>query len=279
MTPPALRGIRAAFIFMSRIPLGGFPYSKDDFRWAPAHFPFVGLCIGVLGALPFFLVPVLGAPLCAALSLALTIWTTGAFHEDGLADSADALGGAHSRKKLHEILKDSRIGTYGASALILSLVIRIFALVEIARLLSDVSLLSSFLDFAHTPPSIAFQLIVVLAFIHALARTGPVALMTTLPYVAGEGAKGSSIAKGGQLPQFVVALFWAALACIGAALGGVALTLLFSQLLLTIVISLWMRLWFKKRAGGFTGDFLGATEQVLEMVLLLCTVAYLKTHA
>lgn len=257
------RAMRAAIIFMSRIPAGGFPYSKEEFRAAPGHFPFVGLLVGLCGAPLLFLVPTLGETLSAALALCVTVWVTGAFHEDGLADTADALGGAHSRKKIHDILKDSRIGTYGASALVFSLLIRTLALARLVDLLGvDVG------------RSLSAPALFVL--IHVLSRVGPVGLMASLPYVAGEGAKGSSVAKGGKLPQLVVAFLWGAGALTGAFLLGLQPAL--GVLLITVVaaISSLLGIWFKRRAGGFTGDFLGATEQILEMALLLIILVVLS---
>lgn len=248
-----VRGARAAFIFMTRIPLGGFPYSAHDFRWASAHFPLVGVVVGGLGALPLLLAPHVGSLLAAVLAVSLTVWCTGAFHEDGLADTADALGGAHSRKKIHDILKDSRIGTYGGTALILSLLIRCVALGELV---------------SRTSPESRALVPALFTLIHVLARTGPVGLMVSLDYVAGEGAKGSSVAMGGR-PQFLVALLWASAAIAIMTAGGFRLDVLAALLGVTVTVSAILGAWFKSRAGGFTGDFLGATEQGIEISLLL----------
>ncbi len=256
MSPTPVRGMRAAFIFMTRIPLGGFPYSLDDFRWASAHFPLVGFVIGGLGALPLLLAPRTGCLLAAVLAVGFTIWCTGAFHEDGLADTADALGGAHSRKKIHDILKDSRIGTYGGTALCLSLLIRCISLSEILT---------------RTPPNSWATTSLLFALIHGLARTGPVGLMVGLDYVAGEGAKGSSVAMCGR-GQLLVALLWVFTALVVMQAFGFPLNLLATLLGLTVLVSLILGAWFKRKAGGFTGDFLGATEQGIEITLLLAAL-------
>lgn len=257
------RAMRAAIIFMSRIPAGGFPYSKEEFRAAPGHFPFVGLLVGLCGAPLLFLVPTLGETLSAALALCVTVWVTGAFHEDGLADTADALGGAHSRKKIHDILKDSRIGTYGASALVFSLLIRTLSLARLGELLG-------------VELGTALSAPVVFVLIHVLSRVGPVGLMASLPYVSGDGAKGSSVAKGGELPQLLMALLWGAGALTGAFFVGLPISLGVLLLVVVAVVSSLLGVWFKRRAGGFTGDFLGATEQVLEMALLLTFLVVLS---
>lgn len=249
-----IRAMRAAVIFMSRIPAGGFPYSEDEFRAAPGHFPFVGLLVGACAAPALFLAPALGTILSASLALCISVWVTGAFHEDGLADTADALGGSHSGKKMHDILKDSRIGTYGACAVAFSLLIRTFAL---ARLLEVVGL-----DRGLFAPAL-------FVLIHVLSRVGPVGLMASLPYVAGEGAKGSSVAKGGALPQMMMAVLWGLMALFGGVFLGLSVSAAALLVVVVLGVSGALRAWFKKRAGGFTGDFLGATEQVLEMALLL----------
>lgn len=249
-----IRAMRAAVIFMSRIPAGGFPYSEEEFRAAPGHFPFVGLLVGACAAPALLLAPLLGSTLSACLALCLSVWVTGAFHEDGLADTADALGGAHSGKKMHDILKDSRIGTYGACALAFSLLIRTFAL---ARLLEIVGIEGNL----HAPG--------LFVLIHILSRVGPVGLMASLTYVAGEGAKGSSVAKGGALPQMMTAVLWGLLALVGAIFLGLSAPVAALLVVVVLGVSSALGAWFKKRAGGFTGDFLGATEQVLEIALLL----------
>jgi len=254
--PPPVRGARAAFIFLTRIQLGGFPYSADDWKWAPAYFPFVGLVVGALGAGAFSLGAHLGSFPAAVLAVMTTVWITGAFHEDGLADTADAMGGAHSRKKLHEILKDSRIGTYGGSALVLGTLLRVSCLAE----LSDLGL---------TDWSQVLSVPWILMALHCLARVGPVVLMATLPYVAGEGAKGASVAAGGNAVQAVVACLWGAGVIGLGAFFGVAPTILGAIILAVVLTTACMGRWFYRRAGGVTGDFLGATEQAVEMVLLM----------
>lgn len=253
--PPVLRGPRAAFIFMTRLRVGGFPYSNDDFRWASAYFPLVGLVVGILGSLALLAAHPLGPHVSALFAVIVTIWATGAFHEDGLADTMDALGGSHSKKKLHDILRDSRIGTYGGSALVCSLLLRVLLL---AALPSDpVFSLAAGL----TAP-------IALILVHVLSRTGPVLLMATQDYAAPEGSKGASVASGEHRTQaFVASTFSGSLLVLlgVSGLSWVALAALIGTLIL--VTTLLGRVW-EQRAGGFTGDFLGATEQFLEMSLL-----------
>jgi adenosylcobinamide-GDP ribazoletransferase len=172
---------------------------------------------------------------------------TGAFHEDGLADTADALGGAYERTRLFEILKDSRIGSFGASALIVVLVLRIALL---ARLQPIAPL--------------------ALVFTGCLSRTPPIWLMVALPYVTDNAASRSgSVARitraqamlATACPLLLTGTFlwkgWLEASTAWALLGAGGLTAL---------VCGWR---FRVRAGGLTGDFLGATQQVGECALLL----------
>lgn len=262
--PPPLRALRAAFVFLTRLPVGGFPYSADDFRWTTAHFPFVGLVVGALGAGVLGLALPLGPELAALLALSVTVYCTGAFHEDGLADTLDALGGAHSKKKVLEILKDSRIGTYGGAGLVLSLTARFLALASLTKH----SLLT---PFGPVPSSL-----LLLPTVHALARVGPVFLMRFLPYASEEGAKGASVAEGGRTPQLVVASLWGLLVSGVGVRFGVPPLFYGAGGLLGAALLLHLGRRFRRAVGGFTGDFLGATEQFTEILLLLVAVFLLS---
>ncbi|MBV9947171.1 MAG: adenosylcobinamide-GDP ribazoletransferase, partial [Myxococcales bacterium] len=161
-----LRGVRAAVVFLTRIPLGGRPYAAREWAWAAAHFPFVGLLLGgVLAAIHRLLWP-LGAMADAAFVLGASLLLTGAMHEDGLADTSDALGGGSSREAIFRILKDSRVGSFGACALCVSIVGRAALL---ARLGEDAP--------------------IALVLVGCAARVGPVWQMVLLRYVTPDGAK------------------------------------------------------------------------------------------
>lgn len=245
--PPFLRGARAAVVFLTRAPVGGFPYSDEDFRWAAAWFPFVGLLLGVVHALVFVLAIRAGALVAAALAVSFGMLLTGAFHEDGLADTADALGGARTRARLFEILKDSRIGSYGAAALTSVLVLRIALLARLDE---------------------AAPLALILT--QCLSRMPPVWLMVALPYVtADEASKSRPVTRAG-VAQAVVATLWA-LAAIAAALVFGALRPLDAAAMVvsTAFVAVACALRFRARAGGITGDFLGATQQLCECAALL----------
>lgn len=243
--PPALlcvRAARAAFVFLTRVPVGGFPYSAEEWRWAPAYFPLVGLALGAaLGGLDALLQP-LGAFAAALGALALSLLATGAFHEDGLADTSDALGGGFDPDKILLILKDSRVGTFGASALALSIVGR-------AALL------------ARLGPGAALAL----PLIGMAARAAPVWQMALLPYVSGPGSRSSAVARAG-LPQALVATAWPLLASSAmVATGRASAPRLAAVAGAMALVTLLSGRRYMRRLGGVTGDFLGATEQLCEL--------------
>jgi adenosylcobinamide-GDP ribazoletransferase len=244
--PPPLRAMRAAFVFFTRLPVGGFPYRPADWKWAAAHAPLVGLVLGgALGQLERALLP-LGPLPAAVLALAVSLLLTGAFHEDGLADTSDALGGGYDAERVLLILKDSRVGSFGGAALVVSIAGR-------AALLAQ-------LDQA-----------VVWAFplVFSAARVGPVWLMASLPYVTAEpAAKSRDLTRAG-LWQAAVASAWLVLVSVTLVFTGHvtahrALALVAALAGVTL-LSGW-RYWVRVR--GISGDFLGATEQLGELAAL-----------
>jgi adenosylcobinamide-GDP ribazoletransferase len=244
--PSAVRGARAAFVFLTRIPVGGFPYSGDEWRWSVAHFPLVGALLGALLACVDRALLPLGELPAALGTVAASLLLTGAFHEDGLADTSDALGGAFDRDKIFAILKDSRIGAFGACALIVSIVGR-------AALL------------ARLGPYAAWAL----PLVGAAARVGPIWQLAILPYVTPDGvARSSGVARAGFV-QASVGTAWAIAVALGLAstqhVNGVRAAGVFGAVAAVAIVSGWR---YVRRAGGITGDFLGATEQLCELSVL-----------
>ncbi|MDX1973274.1 MAG: adenosylcobinamide-GDP ribazoletransferase [Candidatus Sumerlaeia bacterium] len=249
-----LGGIGAAFIFLTRLPIPGWPYTKAEFAAAPAHFSLVGFVLGLLlGGLCLFLQP-LGSLASGLLTLGFSLLLTGCFHEDGLADTADAIGGSFTREKLFEILKDSRIGSYGGAALVISLVGRAALIGELGGA-------------------------VVWAFplVWSWARVFPVWLMALMTYATPEKSRSRDLA-GASWVHAVRCTLWAALGTLMVFLYtptvilGVAL-----MLPLLFLATVWCALLFQKKAGGYTGDFLGATEQVCELLGFAALVWALST--
>ncbi len=120
--PRELKVFFTAIMFYTRIPVPkGTGFSAENLNRATRYFPLIGILVGGVGALVFILVNlILSTPVTIVISIALMILLTGAFHEDAIADFCDGFGGGYSQEKILSIMKDSRIGTYGAIALILS---------------------------------------------------------------------------------------------------------------------------------------------------------------
>lgn len=235
--------IAVALQFLTRLPVRLRHWDDAWLNACVRHFPLVGALVGAVAALALWVGSALSPWFAALFALTASALLTGAFHEDGLADSFDALGGAVSRERALAIMKDSRIGSYGALALVLVTLLRAAALAELARRDLQAAMLG-------------------LVAVHALARLAPVALMVGLRYAGdAEHAKAKPLALQVAPRQLLVAALWALLAW-----------LLCPQPLLWPVlaaVALGMALWLRRRLGGYTGDTLGATEQVAEVALLL----------
>lgn len=234
-------------MFLTRLPLGGFPYSAADFRWASAYFPLVGAVIGALMLGVWHAAARAGPFVASVLAVVSAVLLTGALHEDALADSADALGGGADREQILVILKDSRIGAYGALAIGLSLLLRVSLLV---RVLS-----------AHPALLIA---------VAALSRLPCVWLLASLEYVTPDAvAKNDTFAQAGPVQAAVATVFsvlaLAALSVVSEPGWQLALILL----LMPLGVGLAAGKYYRARVGGVTGDLLGATVPVCECALLL----------
>ncbi len=245
--PAPFRAIRAAVALLTRVPVRGLPFGRDEWRWASAWLPLTGALIGAALAGVWLALSAAGPTATAAVVLAIGAWLTGALHEDGLADTADALGGDADRERVLGILKDSRVGAYGALALALSVAVRMAALATLA---------------GGAP--------VGLILAHAIARCPPVWLMAALPYVTDPATAKHRHVAGAGWPQVLVATTTGAIGLTAAvACGAVSVT---SALLVAagaIAVGVLSGRRFSARVGGITGDFLGATEQVGEAAVLL----------
>ncbi len=241
------RLLGVALQYFTRLPVPSSPrFEADWLNQSVRYFPVAGLVVGVLAAVVLWaaaqLVPL---PLAALLALAVSVAITGAFHEDGLADTFDALGGHVSRERALAIMRDSRIGTYGAAALAMDLLLRWQIVAALPLSLAMAMLVSG----------------------HAAARAGAAVLMTALDYVRLDvDAKAKPVAqqlRGGRL--IAVLAFGAAptLALIAMS-PALALPLSCGVVAVTLVNTVCAR-WFRRRLGGYTGDTLGCAEQLGEV--------------
>ena len=239
---------RRAWAFLTRLPGGAHPGDESELGRSVPWFPMVGAVVGGLsGAVYWVLHGPLGAGLAAVLAVTAGAVATGGFHEDGLADTADALGGSTRERRL-EIMKDSRVGAFGVLALVLSTLVRVFAVSSLAPV----------------------DGLVALAVAHTLGRTMAVALMGAVP-AAGTGL-GHSYAA--HLPRV-----WTAVAVIVASAASASLGLPGAVSLAAAAASVAAAGLVAQRAfGGTTGDVLGAAEQVAEMAVLVSAARLASTH-
>ena len=264
-----LREYLLAVQFFTRIPITGrlaawVGYSPEQLRASAAHFPGVGLVVGVVAASVFTGVQALlpestFAPLlAAALSTVATVLLTGGFHEDGLADVADGLGGSYDRERALEIMKDSRVGAFGALALVLALLCKV-------ALLAILGSAGSAPIEANDAPWAGWTIAAALVLGHALSRGLPLLLIRWLPHVGDTAtSKSKPLADSLSSRALVIAFAWCfiALALGLPALDAIDLIVACSCAVLAL---LWMARLFKRRLQGFTGDCLGATQQVCEI--------------
>ena len=264
-----IREYLLAVQFFTRIPITGrlaewVGYSPGQLRASAAHFPGVGLIVGAVAAGVFTGVQALlpestFAPLlAAALSTVATVLLTGGFHEDGLADVADGLGGSYDRERALEIMKDSRVGAFGALALVMALLCKV-ALLAILGSTESVALE------ADDVPWTGWTITAALVLGHVVSRALPLLLIRWLPHVSDTArSKSKPLADTISSGALVMGFAWFFMAL---ALGLLALdaTILIVSCSFSALALLWMTRLFKRRLQGFTGDCLGATQQVCEI--------------
>ncbi len=261
--------------FFTRIPVTGrladwVGFSPAMLRASAAHFPGVGWLVGASAAgLSAALLAVLPGnamtPLVVAvLGTALSVWMTGGFHEDGLADLTDGLGGSPRRERALEIMKDSRIGAFGAMALVLALLAKVCLLALIGAASPHWMVLGLFSG-------------------HVVSRTLPLLHIRLMPHVGdAAGSKSKPLADQIGGASLGAAFLWCflALAIVGiaqAAMNNIASVALVGLAVRPVLVGvacallawayLWRLLW--RRLQGFTGDGLGATQQLCELAFYL----------
>ncbi|MEC7987037.1 MAG: adenosylcobinamide-GDP ribazoletransferase [Myxococcota bacterium] len=249
--PPWLLALRASFTFLTRIPVGGFPYPQDTWKWISLWFPFVGLVLGGLASLLFLVLPdALSFANRAIIIVGLGMMLTGGFHEDGLADTADALGGAYNKERVMEILKDSRIGAFGGMALFVALALRIGLLADLGAQMMWGLILGQSLSRA--------------------ASTMQLAIFPYAPKTYGT-SKSKDVAVSGRT-QFIVAFIWTLLILLVSWRMGLSISTAAGIIGVMAILIFFLGWRFMKRAGGLTGDFLGTTQQLTELGILFVLV-------
>lgn len=237
--------LKMAFIFFTRVPVSLSHYDDADLARSTRYFPLVGIVVGASGALVFWLSNCfLTQDLAVLLSMAATLLLTGAFHEDGLSDAVDGLGGGWEKEQVLRIMTDSRIGSYGAIAIVLVLLIKYQALSSLSAAMIPIALVIG----------------------HALSRLCATFVIATQAYVKSEG-KAKPLATEISSGELMVATVF----------GLLPLMLLEAKFLFSLLPVALTWLWFstklRKRIGGYTGDCLGAMQQLTEVAFYLGLLA------
>ncbi len=237
----------AALRFLTRIPVPSSSRTDDSLPPALKFFPVIGALIGCAAALVHALLePHLPPLVTALLTVSFLVIVTGCLHEDGLADAADGFGGGWARERILEIMRDSRIGTYGAAALILSLLARVVLIAALPAANVTAYLIAS--------QTLCRWTTLPLSYFLSSAREG------------GDGL-GSQVARLTSAPTLIFgSLFPFAL---------VASLLRFhaaAPIGLTVVLTFLSGLYYRRRLQGVTGDCFGATNQLTEIGVYLCGV-------
>ena len=253
-----MQQVRLFFIalqFFTRLPIPSWVgFEASWLQHASRYFPLVGCVVAAIAAGVYFAAAlVLPAPVAAVLSTAASIYLTGAFHEDGFADTCDGLGGGMTRERVLEIMKDSRVGAYGAIGIVCMLAAKLTAL-------------------AMLPPRVAVG---ALFLAHPLSRLAAASLIWKLDYVRGEG-KAKPLAQQMSGAEFAIATLSALLPVpVLLANGWIASPAVLAAVLAALLAAFWLGRKLHMRLGGYTGDCLGAVQQLAEALIYVGVLATL----
>lgn len=241
-----------ALMFYTRIPCPQWvTHDPVYLNKATRYFPLMGWIVGGAAALVFYSAEYIwNIPVALLLSMITSVFITGAFHEDGFADVCDGFGGGWTKEKILDIMKDSRTGAYGVIGISLLLLLKYMSLLSVNT----------------------YQLPVLLLAAHSFSRLCPVLMMYTSQYVReNEDAKAKPLAKSITAKEVVPALLF-----------GLAPLILFWEIKIIAVLVLplaglmYLRWYFHKWIGGYTGDCLGTVQQVTEVLFYLAFIAVWK---
>lgn len=242
-----------ALQFFTRIPIPRWVgFESAWLHHASRYFPLVGLLVGAIAAAVYWVAAsIWPTPVAVLLSTAASIYLTGAFHEDGFADMCDGFGGGMTRERVMEIMKDSRIGTYGAVGVTLLVALKCVLLAMLEPAMAIASLLLA----------------------HPLSRLASAALIWRLEYVRDEG-KAKPLGQDMTDTEFLIAALCGA---VPAAVLGAAGFMPWLSIALAVAFAATAAAWLGhkcvRRIGGFTGDCLGAVQQLSEVSIYLAVLA------
>ncbi len=239
-----------AIMFYTRIRLPkNIGYSSEKLNKATRYFPFVGYIVGGFGSLVFIGAnEVLSIEISVVFSIAAMVLLTGAFHEDAFADFCDGFGGGYTPEKTLSIMKDSQIGTYGAVGLCLLFLLKYVLLLDIA---------------SETIP-------IILIAAHVLSRGLVVGLIYISHYVGrAELSKSKHIGDKKSLSTLIISMLW-----IIPLLYFLGLKLFLFIIPAQLILLIYFRYYIHKKTGGYTGDVLGALQQLSEILFYVTYLIY-----
>jgi adenosylcobinamide-GDP ribazoletransferase len=250
-----LRFFFTALGYFTRVPVPRWVgFERDYLNAAARYFPLIGAMVGAVGALVYLLaMRVFPAGVAVLLSMTATLVLTGAFHEDGLADSVDAFGGGYTRDDVLRIMHDSRIGAFGAIALMIALALKWQTLA------------------AMTTPMPPARVAWLMVAVHAASRAFAISFLVTLDYVRAEG-KAKPVAQRMHMSSLTIAALFGLpwLVWIDWRLACVTFAVL-------AVLRACLGRYFTRRIGGYTGDCLGFAQQVFELAAYLVALAWISS--
>ncbi len=255
-----LRIFLTAVQFFTRIPVPAWVgHSAQQLDQSARYFPLVGLCVvGLAAAVLWLSALVLPLALAVALSMLSSILVTGAFHEDGLSDFADGMGGGYTRDKILAIMKDSHVGAYGVIAIVFALLIKLLALLALSG--------------THSLVFVAATIIAA----HTISRLMAVSIMMTQQYVrADDSARARPAAQILSRTSFVIALLTGVAAIALLAIVGASIVSVITALACALLLRIFLARQLQKILGGYTGDCLGAVQQITEIGFYLGLLAAL----
>jgi len=241
-----------AVSYYTRIPVPALlPYSSDFISASSRYITIVGWIAGAFSFGVFYLANYIwGSAIALVLSMAASILLTGALHEDGFADVCDGFGGGWTKDRILEIMKDSRLGTYGTIGIILIIALKFLALQQLSNI-------------AGNNP---YVLLLIFIVPHSISRFTAISLIYSYPYVGKEeGSKAKPITEAPDINNFWIALLFAIIPL------SALIIISHKPWLLLIIIPLYIQKlcmgeYFSRKIGGYTGDCLGAVQQVAELI-------------
>ena len=242
-----------ALQFFTRLPIPRWVgFEASWLQHASRYFPLVGVVVAAISGAVYVLASwLLPSAVAVLLAVAAGIYLTGAFHEDGFADMCDGFGGGLTRERVLEIMKDSRIGAYGAIGILCLLAIKCAAL-------------------ASLPPA---TVVATLLVAHPLSRLAAVSLIWAMDYARDEG-KAKPMAQEMTTGEFIIAAVCGLLPAIACGLLGIFYwaTLVFAIVAATAA-AFWLGRKCQRRLQGYTGDCLGAVQQLAEVAIYLAILS------